>query len=58
MTRSSTTIEDQFVGEEGKEDTQEQKYLGDIISNDGRNIKNIKFPLAPMGFLTLGSAHA
>ena len=42
MTRSSTTIEDQFVGEEGKEDTQEQKYLGDIISNDGRNIKNIK----------------
>ena len=39
---ATTTIEDQFVGEEDMEDTEEEKYLGDIISNDGRNIKNIK----------------
>ena len=35
-------IDDCFVGEEEMEDKDEEKYLGDIISNDGRNMKNIK----------------
>ena len=35
-------MEDHFIGEEIMEEKNEEKYLGDIISNDGRNIKNIK----------------
>ena len=35
-------MEDHFIGEETMEEKNEEKYLGDIISNDGRNIKNIK----------------
>ena len=37
-----TKIGDTVVGEELMEDKTEEKYLGDVISNDGRNIKNIK----------------
>ena len=35
-------IEDWFIGEEELEDRHEKKCLGDVISHDGRNIKNIK----------------
>ena len=35
-------IEDTFTGEEMIEEKEEEKYLGDIVSNDGRDIKNIK----------------
>ena len=34
--------EDQFVGEQKMEEKQEEKYLGDVISTDGRNLKNIQ----------------
>ena len=33
-------------GEEMMEDKQEEKYLGDVISTDGRNIKNVKARVA------------
>ena len=36
------TMEDCCVGEEIMEEKDSEKYLGDLISNDGRNIKNIK----------------
>ena len=35
-------LEDVWLGKVQMEDTDEEKYLGDIISKDGRNIKNIK----------------
>ena len=35
-------IKDVFAGEEVVEETLDEKYLGDIISHDGRNSKNIK----------------
>ena len=35
-------MEDCVIGEEVMEEKCDEKYLGDIISNDGRNIKNIK----------------
>ena len=35
-------IKDVLVGEEAIEDTSNEKYLGDIISKDGRNTLNIK----------------
>ena len=35
-------MEDHFIGEETMEEKNEEKYLGDIISYDGRNINNIK----------------
>ena len=35
-------IEDVYVGNINMEDSDEEKYLGDIISKDGRNLKNIK----------------
>ena len=35
-------IKDIWDGEENIEETTEEKYLGDIISTDGKNIKNIK----------------
>ena len=34
--------EDCFIGEELLEEKNEEKYLGDVISTDGRNLKNIK----------------
>ena len=33
------SIEDCWKGEEKMEEVSEDKYLGDIISNDGRNLK-------------------
>ena len=36
------TIENSFVGEENMVEVEEEKYLGDIISKDGKNIKNFK----------------
>ena len=35
-------LQDVFDGEEMIEQKDEEKYLGDLISVDGRNIKNIK----------------
>ena len=35
-------IEDIFVGKVMMEEAEDEKYLGDIISRDGKNIKNIK----------------
>ena len=35
-------IEDVCEGEDVMEEKQEEKYLGDVISRDGRNIKNIQ----------------
>ena len=37
-----TQIEDTFVGEELMEEKDDEKYLGDVISNNGWNLKNIK----------------
>ena len=39
---ANLNVDDCFVGEEQMEDKDEEKYLGDIISKDGRNMKNIK----------------
>ena len=36
------SVEDIHIGEEVTEETESEKYLGDIISKDGRNIRNIK----------------
>ena len=33
------SVEDIYIGEEVMEETEGEKYLGDIISKDGRNIK-------------------
>ena len=35
-------IEDIYEGEEVMEDKESEKYLGDVISKDGRNLKNIQ----------------
>ena len=35
-------IEDICTGDVTMEETSEEKYLGDLISTDGRNLKNIK----------------
>ena len=35
-------VNDIYLGKVEMEDTEEEKYLGDIISNDGRNLKDIK----------------
>ena len=35
-------IEDTLDGEEIMEEKESEKYLGDIISKDGRNLKNIQ----------------
>ena len=37
-----TELKDVCVGEEQMEEKDDEKYLGDIVSKDGRNIKNIK----------------
>ena len=39
-------VQDIFEGEKVMDETLDEKYLGDVISNDGRNIKNIKARLA------------
>ena len=35
-------LEDNYVGKEEMEGKVEERYLGDIISNDGKNMKNFK----------------
>ena len=40
--KTENEIEDKYVGDEIMDDTDDEKYLGDVLSNDGRNIKNIK----------------
>ena len=35
-------IEDVYSGRETMKESDDEKYLGDVIANDGRNIKNIK----------------
>ena len=37
-----TQVEDILDGEEVMEETENEKYLGDVISKDGRNLKNIQ----------------
>ena len=39
-------MKDTFAGEFVMENKEEEKYLGDVISNDGRNVKNIKARIA------------
>ena len=39
-------IIDSYVGEEEMEEKTEEKYLGDLISSDGKNMKNIKARIA------------
>ena len=39
-------IEDTCEGNELMEEKKEEKYLGDVISRDGKNIKNIKARVA------------
>ena len=39
-------IKDQYAGEQMMEEKDEEKYLGDLISTDGRNVKNIKARIA------------
>ena len=39
-------LEDKYSGGEEIEEKPDEKYLGDIISNDGRNLKNIKYRVA------------
>ena len=39
---NETEIEDTFAGEEEMEEKEEEKYLGEMISSDGKNLKNIK----------------
>ena len=39
----NTKMEDVFVDKVAMEEKSDEKYLGDIISNDGKNTKNIKF---------------
>ena len=36
------TLEDEYLGEEAMKTVQEKKYLGDIISQDMKNLKNIR----------------
>ena len=38
----SIEIQDEYEGEEVMESSNSEKYLGDIISKDGQNIKNLK----------------
>ena len=35
-------LTDDFAGEEEMESKKDERYLGDIIATDGRNIKNIE----------------
>ena len=35
-------VQDLYRGEETMDETNDEKYLGDVISSDGRNIKNIE----------------
>ena len=40
------TLEDHYVGQDEMEEKSEETYLGDIVSNDGRNMKNFKARVA------------
>ena len=40
--KGSIDIRDEYIGEQINDDSSDEKYLGEIISKDGRNIKNIK----------------
>ena len=33
--------EEEYTGMHGMEEVQAEKYLGDILSNDGKNVKNV-----------------
>ena len=35
-------LEDHYIGKEEIEEKVEERYLGDIIANDGKNMKNFK----------------
>ena len=39
-------MKDIWTGEINMEEKEEEKYLGDVISTDGRNLKNIKARIA------------
>ena len=39
-------LEDKYSGEEEIEEKPDEKYLEDIISNEGRNLQNIKYRVA------------
>ena len=39
---SEKALEDEFVGEHVMEESENEKYLGDYISNKGNNQKNIE----------------
>ena len=43
---TKVVLEDQYIGKEEIEEKSEEKYLGDILSNDGKNIKNFKARVA------------
>jgi hypothetical protein len=38
----SIEIVDEYQGEDVMEEKEEEKYLGDVLSKDGRNLKNIQ----------------
>ena len=39
-------MEDHYAGEHIMEEKEEERYLGDVISTDGKNVKNIKARIA------------
>ena len=41
-TEEKERIEDMCLGKVQMENSEEEKYLGDIITKDGRNLKNIQ----------------
>ena len=41
MAQKHSSLEDEYAGLYAMEDVEEEKYLGDIITNDGKNVKNI-----------------
>ena len=43
-------FEDNYNGAEDMEEKTEKKYLGDLLSNDGRNVKNIKARIVGFSF--------
>ena len=44
--RNESYIKDTFVGREEMEEKEDEKYLGDLISTDGRNLKNVRARIA------------
>ena len=41
MAQKHSSLEDEYAGLYAMEDVEEEKYLGDIITHDGKNVKNI-----------------